>query len=460
MEADVTTSGTGETGGGRLLLDCTRTALHGGQTGVQRVVRNLVAELCGGRFTDHLRSSQGPLLDPRDFGFEAIVPVAWDGAHFRKLSGRGSPTLAEVLPLQPRPWVRRLRRLSNMREARVVSPDGDAAQRPRPNVHSTLSPRLERILGLAFAWRRKVVPAAADTLLLLDPPWNSATLAGAVTALPCRVGTLFHDVVPMTHPETCSAGVPAQFRRFLGEACRFSDFVVTVSHATAENLRDIAGRTPGLIPSLPSLHPFPLATTLHLEGSEDTDFLGHARLREIMAGPPMCIAVGTIEPRKNHHLLLDGFERLWAADTDVNLLVIGRVGWSEPELLDRLNRHPERSRRLYVMHNLSDDGLRYAYRYAAALVAPAASEGFGLPLLEARAFGCPVIASDIPPHREAGGSSAAFFEPGDAAALAAAVQGVLGLGGTGPVGPNKAVDRDVPDWRAAAATLLREISTG
>ena len=489
----------------RLLLDCTRTALHGGHTGVQRVVRELVAELCGGRFDplpepDETATAGLAALD-NAHGFDEVVPVAWDGRHYRKLSGRGSPTLADVLPQKPRGWVQRLRharrrvhrlrRLGDPTSTDAFTPGSNAGPKPQASGHADapappmLSPAAERLVGLVFAWRRKVRPAATDTLLLLDPSWNSASVLPHARACRARVGLLLHDLIPLTHPETCAAGIPRQFRRFLAAGLAASDFVVTVSQATADTLRTLHQRDPHLLldpdspspaspaaavaaPALPPVRTFPLGVDLHLGSAaveEPTDFLGHTRLREVMAGSPVLLAVGTIEPRKNHGLLLDAFELLWDRFDragpgtpglgPVRLLLVGKPGWSSPELMDRINRHPERGRRLFAMHYLDDAGLRYAYRYAAATVSAAAAEGFGLPLLEARAFGCPVIASDIPAHREAAGPEARLFPLHPEPPLTAAQALADAVINTLATPPSLTQPHRLPTWTDAAAGLLK-----
>ena len=60
---------------------------------------------------------------------------------------------------------------------------------------------------------------------------------------------------------------------------------------------------------------------------------------------------------------------------------------------------------------VSDDLLRSYYQHAEALVFPSLYEGFGLPLVEAMACGCPVVASDLPVHREIAGDAAIFCDP-------------------------------------------------
>lgn len=68
------------------------------------------------------------------------------------------------------------------------------------------------------------------------------------------------------------------------------------------------------------------------------------------------------------------------------------------------------------------------YALAAAFVYPTRYEGFGLPVLEAMARGVPVACSDIPVLREVAGDAAERFDPADPAAIAAAIEAVIGDG--------------------------------
>jgi glycosyltransferase involved in cell wall biosynthesis len=77
--------------------------------------------------------------------------------------------------------------------------------------------------------------------------------------------------------------------------------------------------------------------------------------------------------------------------------------------------------RVRVFGRLSDEDLRNQYSHASCFVFPSLLEGFGIPVLEAQANGCPAVLSDIPAFREIGGEGALFFDPRLAECLAAAV---------------------------------------
>lgn len=107
---------------------------------------------------------------------------------------------------------------------------------------------------------------------------------------------------------------------------------------------------------------------------------------------------------------------------DLDLLCIGGGPLTSDEL-DLASSLGVASR--VAQKTLSDQELGMAFRQAELFVFPSLFEGFGLPLLEAMACGCPVAASDIAPFREVAADAAAWFDPEDEAAMAAAIERVL-----------------------------------
>jgi glycosyltransferase involved in cell wall biosynthesis len=137
----------------------------------------------------------------------------------------------------------------------------------------------------------------------------------------------------------------------------------------------------------------------------------------LAAAVPFFAAVGTIEPRKNHRLLLAAFERLWRQGVAARLLIAGRPDAQCRQLVEGMRRHPQQGRLLLTLFDATDAEVARAYASCRALVLPSQAEGFGLPLVEARSRGCPVIASDLPALRELADEGVFLFRPDDLDAL-------------------------------------------
>jgi glycosyltransferase involved in cell wall biosynthesis len=143
-----------------------------------------------------------------------------------------------------------------------------------------------------------------------------------------------------------------------------------------------------------------------------------------LAARPTFLSVGTIEPRKAHHITLEAFDKLWSQGIDVNLVFVGKQGWLVDELVSKLINHPERGSRLFWLAGVSDEYLAKVYDVSTCLVTSSVGEGFGLPLIEAAQHNKPIIARDLPVFKEVAGTCATYFS-GDSSALAITIQAWL-----------------------------------
>ena len=168
-------------------------------------------------------------------------------------------------------------------------------------------------------------------------------------------------------------------------------------------------------------------------------------------GQPPYLTVGTIEPRKNHVLLLDALDQVWQQYPDTSLCIVGRIGWLCEELVSRIVRHPQYNRSLFMFNDLSDAELEYCYQHARGLIFPSHAEGFGLPVVEALQHGLHVLVSDIPIHREVGREFCTYFDHQSPDALARLVCGVEATGRFPDVRPSRTISRCPVGPRARAS---------
>lgn len=207
-----------------------------------------------------------------------------------------------------------------------------------------------------------------------------------------RVVYTLHDLTWWRFRDQASRGGRLYYSRLAAAAVRRAH-VVTVSHAVAAEIHD---QLEVPLSRISVIHP----------GVEPPDPEVGAERHE----RPYLLAVGTVEPRKNLDRLLDAFARSGLAER-VELLLVGRSGWGQV---------PPGARHLGAV---SEQRLAALYAGALALVAVSTYEGFGLPVAEAFARGCPVVCSDIPAFRELAGEAALYCDPYDVDSIAAALRG-------------------------------------
>jgi glycosyltransferase involved in cell wall biosynthesis len=120
--------------------------------------------------------------------------------------------------------------------------------------------------------------------------------------------------------------------------------------------------------------------------------------------------VGRLNDRKNIKILLNSFNKL--INKDIKLIIVGNVShkFNNFEKLIKLNNLKSK---IKLIQNASDNNIKWLYKNAEIFCFPSYAEGFGMPPLEAMSQGCPVVLSDIPPHREICGNSALYFNPND-----------------------------------------------
>ncbi|MDQ2824896.1 MAG: glycosyltransferase family 4 protein [Verrucomicrobiota bacterium] len=141
-------------------------------------------------------------------------------------------------------------------------------------------------------------------------------------------------------------------------------------------------------------------------------------------GQRFFLVVGGGYPNKNHVAAVSAFAKAFPLSQDIRMLVIQRRRTLPKELRQILGRLRLDSR-IQVRSDVRSEELVALYNRAEALVFPSLYEGFGLPVLEAMACGCPVLCSNVTSLPEVAGDAALFIEPKDDDAIAAAMRRVI-----------------------------------
>ena len=285
-------------------------------------------------------------------------------------------------------------RFLDMLERRWESEDGNVRQRPV----SAVLPTLAGLLPKRAAAAPGSVYVQASPHHLTNPNQMRAILARERARFLCLV----HDLIPIEFPEYARIGGAQLHLRRIETITALADAVIVNSSATGASLRpwiERSGRSIDMHVALLGTHAVSASATTNVVPDE-----------------PYFLCVGTIEPRKNHLLLLN----LWRAMATTlpaaeipKLIIVGRRGWENEQVIDMLERCPALVGHVEERNGCSDRQLDALLRGARAVLLPSFAEGFGMPVTEALSLGTPVICSDLPALREAGGDVPDYLDPLD-----------------------------------------------
>jgi glycosyltransferase involved in cell wall biosynthesis len=405
-----------------LALDVTRLRLRGGRTtpsGIDRVEYAYLAYALersddfASHFMTFQRMGAGLLTRREARALAASVSQSWradrragDDAAFRALKAQ----LESPLPEQARSALRL--------EAPADGKAGKGAfQAPwaSPSFVLRTGMRARTRLGTASARLGDAVYLHTSHTQLDGtrlPEW----LGGAGV----RPVFFLHDVIPIELPEFCRPGEDTRHWTRLKTMAKHGKLILANSRATADDATKLIAEAGWTAP------PFAVVP-LGVEACfRDPDALDAPR-----AAHPYAVVVGTIEARKNLSFLFAVWRRLVERHGRAapRLVVVGRRGWENENVLDYLERSRRLAPYLIEVSDLSDAGLASVMAGARLVVAPSKSEGFSLPVAEALTLGLRVLASDIAAHREVAQGLARLIDPLDGPGWIRAIEEAFGLGG-------------------------------
>lgn len=334
-----------------------------------------------------------------------------------------------------------MRNAESVPPARGVIATLRRARSPRARAEEALA-RIARAVGTGTGRFLRLPPRVTWLNVghanLSPGPWSALRLH--------RKAVLIHDTIPLDFPDFTRDGQSAVFRRRLTAALAQADAILTVSHATRDDVIRWRDRL-GLAPRAPVIAA-PIGTDIVAPDATQIP-------ADLPLDRPFFVVLGTIEPRKNHALLLDAWALLQTRLTPSlmpRLLVLGRRGWRNPEVFSRLDAlSPDGA--VIERAGLTDSAIAALLLRCHALLMPSRAEGFGLPLTEAAARGVPILATPLPSAREVlGDGGATWLAPDDPAAWAEAVAA------RAAAPPQRLTRRPVTTWDTHVAGTLRILS--
>lgn len=227
-----------------------------------------------------------------------------------------------------------------------------------------------------------------------------------------------YDLIPVTEPQYFHQNTATQFLAWTSAVLQYANHIICNAYATKDALHTLCGQL--------SLTP-PPCTVIPLGGDfapqTDSKEQPDAALMKHLSKYRYVLMVGTIEPRKNHALVLDAVDAL--SELGIRVVFAGRIGWNMEEFAQKMKQHPKNGSDFFFADTPSDATIHALYENALAVVFPTKNEGFGLPIVEAFRHGTPVLASDIPVLREVGGEIAVYFDHTSTESLLGAVKALL-----------------------------------
>jgi glycosyltransferase involved in cell wall biosynthesis len=220
--------------------------------------------------------------------------------------------------------------------------------------------------------------------------------------------TTIHDIVPLIRPELVSNQLVLVFAELLKSNLRSSTKIIAVSQATKDDLVRYC-QVPA--EKITVVYEAARAEFQPVSAELARPILNKIGLFSDKMDLPYFVFVGNIEPKKNVKRLLLAFQQFSLRDRrGCKLIMVGSAAWGFDDVKDLM---AEMIAAEILIHPgyLPTNQLPALFSHAQALMLPSLIEGFGLPVLEAMACGCPVITSDIPCIREIAGDAAIKVDP-------------------------------------------------
>lgn len=229
------------------------------------------------------------------------------------------------------------------------------------------------------------------------------------------------DLIPILRPEWIKQDLKQLKSWLFTNSIRRADHIITISEYSKQDMVEHLNIAPERISVTPlGVDP------VYFERIDAEQRAAVLQRHGLQAG--FFLFVGTLQPRKNLPRVLEAFQQLpQVTRKEHPLVVVGRDGWSNEDLLPQLHALEERGEGRWLSYLPQADVLALL-QSAGALVFASLYEGFGLPVIEAFATQCPVIASNTTSLTEVAGDASWSVDPDSAESISTAMRAVLEQG--------------------------------
>ncbi len=227
--------------------------------------------------------------------------------------------------------------------------------------------------------------------------------------------TYIHDLTPITHKKFHGIASQKFHKLMLPRILKKSHLVLCNSEQTR---KDINQFLPGIEDKIEKIH---LGISDFFKPAFDANLI-----KKLKISAPFILHVGTLEPRKNIPLLIASFNecRKSNSESNIQLVLAGKPGWGFQDIIDAKEKSSYKES-IIITDFVTNEQLRVLYTHAECLALPSYYEGFGLPVLEAMACGCPCLISGEGALREVAGEAAIYFDIKNTNSLTQQLQNIL-----------------------------------
>lgn len=380
-----------------------------------RTVVSFYSTPVGGRLHSYLRKL---------VKFRKLLGLRWQAATGKPIAlGR-----FEAEDFQDFVWTRLFDKTLNVQDmSAVTSARYRIAAPPRGMFHLT------GLAGLTPLHRPRYLTINADDydFVVTQTPFPARVYGGG------RLVVRYHDAVPMLMPHTIGAKRFHQASHYHALKMNVADGAIFACNSTATRndllrifpeLGDRAVVIHNMISDqfAPSENPRQMANMIIANRASANLPTTGGQAQGVL---DYLLVVSTLEPRKNHAMLISAWEKVrLGAFPNLALVLVGAQGWDIEEIESAMRPWVARGQ-LFHLSNVPAHELKVLYRHAALTVCPSRGEGFDYSGIEAMCSGGTVAASDIAVHREIYDGGAAYFDPYDAEHAAATIARLLSAAG-------------------------------
>lgn len=235
-------------------------------------------------------------------------------------------------------------------------------------------------------------PHTGDTFVTVGSDWSFQVpdLVEKLYGSERVMVAALYDLIPLMFPEfTPGSEFYDQFNYHYTALARLAKSIFSISETSAQSLREF-WEEKDLLEEAPPIEVVPLAAPVQVGITPEINQFDQIHLTDIEKNGPFILYVSTIEPRKNHQLLIDLWRDLYAerGDNCPKLVMVGMQGWGSHDLVMTASRmNAFKAGKIAFKEGISDRLLIELYRKSLFTVFPSYFEGWGLAATEAASFG-------------------------------------------------------------------------